>query len=198
MNQHIQPSKPASLAEISSALAVLFDALPFQRGARSDNAAVAYVEALRGLSVEAITEGIRKFLRGDCENVSLKFVPTPPELARIVRTTVVPARIPEARRIAPFRHASDGERARMNLKMPMFSHAFPNPTMMAELARANAAGMEAMIVLAHKWGIPIPDELNDQTDVDWHRPRNQALADIERNPPPYMRRASRFKIKSAA
>lgn len=82
--------------------------------------------------------------------------------------------------------------------MPMFSHAFPNETLMAELAQANAAGMEAMILLAVEWGIPVPDELNGQTDAHWHRARNQALAEIERNPPTFMRRMHRNNEFEAA
>lgn len=186
MNQISSPSTPASAAEISDALQILFDALPFQRGANSGNVAIAYIEALRGMTASAVTEGIRKFLRGDCEGVSPRFVPTPPELARIVRTAVVPSRVPEERRIAPFRHSSEGERARMRLKMPMFAYAFPNQSLIAELARANAAGLDEMVLLASKWGITIPDELINQTNADWHRARNLALAEIDRNPPPYM------------
>lgn len=166
---------------------VLFNALPFQRGTDPATVIMAYVESLRGVALDAIKAGISKFLRGECENVNPRYVPTPPELARIIRTTVIPSRIPAERQIAPFRYASEGERARMKLKMPMFSHAFPNETMMAELAQANAAGMEAMIVLAVKWGVPVPDGLNEQTDAHWHRARNQALAEIERNPPTFMR-----------
>lgn len=187
MNQTTSPLTPASAAETSAALKVLFEAgLPFQRGVSADNVAMAYVEALHGASIDAIKAGIRKFLRGECESVSPKFVPTPPELARIVRTTIVPGRVPEARRIAPFRYSSDGERARMMLKVPMFRHAFPNPAMLAELDEANRAGMDAMILLAGRWGVAIPDELSSQTDADWRRAHNQAQAEISRNPPPYM------------
>ncbi len=189
-NASAEQSMPASSAEIGEALKILFNALPFQRGTDPELVVVAYAEALRGVSLDGIKAGISKFLRGECENVNHRFVPTPPELARIVRTTIVPFRVPEARRIEPFRYSSEGGRARMRLKMPMFSHAFPSQSMINELARANAAGLEAMMVLAGKWGIPIPDELNDQTEADWRRARIQALADIHRNPPPYARRAS--------
>lgn len=169
---------------------VLFNALPLQRGTDPQTVILAYAEALRGVSLEGIRAGISKFLRGECENVNPRYVPTPPELARIVRTTVVPSRISEERRIAPFRHASDGERARMRLKMPMFNHAWATGQMDA-LDRANRQGFRSMVALATEWGITIPPELlemNDsQVEADWHRARARAWADIERYPPPFMR-----------
>lgn len=193
MTANLQSSTPASLAEISDALQMLFDALPFQRG-QADNAVAAYVEALRGMALDAIHTGIRKFLRGECADVSPRFVPTPPELARIVRTAIVPNRIPEERRIAPFRHTSDGERARMRLKMPMFRFAFGSG-LMDDLDRANRAGLGAMIALAGQWGVEVPPELLDALDRDgerdWQKARNQAWAEIERNPPPFMRGQTR-------
>lgn len=190
MNQIFQPLKPASLAEISVTLKeLLFDALPFQRG-KSDGAALAYVEALQGVSLEALRAGIGKFLRGECESVSPKFVPTPPELSRIVRSAAMPTRIPSERRLPAPVSVSDGERARMRLKMPMFQYAFSHGKI-DELAQANIAGMEAMILLASEWGVPIPDELadipSDQAERDWQTARRRAWASIEGNPPKFMR-----------
>lgn len=183
-----QQSK-ASLAEISGALQVLFDALPFQRGAGSDNATAAYVEALNGMTLDGIHAGVRKFLRGECSDVSPRFVPTPPELARIVRGAVVPSRIPEERRIAPYRPSTAGERDRMRLKMPLYRHAMDIGAM-DELDAANRRGLGAMIALAGKWGIPVPDALLDAVDgngeAEWQTARRRAWAEIERDPPPFM------------
>lgn len=184
------PSTPASSAEIGEALKVLFNSLPFQRGTDPETVVVAYVEALRGVSLDGIKAGISKFLRGDCENVSMKFVPTPPELARIVRTAVVPARIPEERRIAPFQHRDDGERMRMRLKMPLYNFATATGRM-DELARALDAGFGATAALAAKWGIPIPAEFSELSDQfiesEWRAARNRAQMEVDRNPPPYVR-----------
>lgn len=194
MNQTTSQSTPASAAEISSALQVLFDALPFQRGTRNDNVAMAYIEALRGMTAAAIAEGIRKFLRGDCQDVSPRYIPTPPELARIVRTTVVPSRIPEERRIAPFRQSDGNEKARLRLKVPMWRYAFERG-LMDKLDRANRQGFGAMVALATEWGIPVPDDLfaipEDEAERQWSVARNRAWAEIERNPPPYLLRQSR-------
>lgn len=195
-------SRPASSVEISDALRVLFDAgLPFQRGAKADGVAMAYVEALQGMSIEGIQAGIRKFIRGECEDVSPRFVPTPPELARIVRTAVVPSRVPEERRIAPFRHSDSGERARMRLKMPMYDFATKHGRI-DELAAANRAGMTAMIALAMSWGVPVPAELFDvpeqAAERQWHTARNRAWAEIEHNPPPFMRGKADEVLRNAA
>lgn len=187
MNPTNLTSKPASSAEISVALRDLFDAgLPFQRGAKVEGVAMAYVEALTGMTLDGIHAGIRKFIRGQCEDVSPRFLPTPPELARIVRGAIVLNRIPEGRRIAPFRHPDDAARARMRLKMPMYRFAM-NSGAMDELDQANRAGLEAMVLLATRWGVPIPAELADQTNAEWFTARNRAWAEMERNPPPFMR-----------
>lgn len=189
MHQTSHSSKPASYAEISSSLQMLFDALPFQRGAKSDNVAMAYIEALSGTTVDALHAGIRKFLRGECQDINPRYVPTPPELARIVRSAVVQNRVPEERRIAPFRSAGEGERARMRLKVPMLNYAFERG-LVDRLDRANREGFGAMVALATDWGIPIPDELlaipDDEAERQWHLARNRAWAEIERNPPPFL------------
>jgi len=59
--------------------------MPFPRGADPEKAVLAYIGALQGFPIDAISAGIRKFLRGECEDVSKKFCPHPPELASIVR-----------------------------------------------------------------------------------------------------------------
>jgi hypothetical protein len=57
----------------------------FPPGVDAQKAIYGYMTSLQGFSVEAITHGIRKFLRGECEDVNPKFCPHPPELAAIVR-----------------------------------------------------------------------------------------------------------------
>lgn len=47
-----------------------------------------YIGALQGFPIEAIAHGIRRFLRGEFEDLSKKFCPHPPELADIVRRTL--------------------------------------------------------------------------------------------------------------
>lgn len=190
MNQTSHSSRPASAAEISEILRLLFDAnLPFQRGANVENVAMAYIEALRGSTLEAIQAGVRKFLRGECQDVSPRYLPTPPELARIVRTAVVQTRIPEERRIAPFRHPDSAANARMRLKVPMWPYAFERG-LTDRLVRANREGFAAMVALAIEWSISIPEELcaipDAEAERQWEVVRNRAWAEIERSSPPFL------------
>lgn len=184
MNQNnpIQtPLTPASSAEIVEALKVLFNSLPFQRGTDPATVILAYVEALRGVALDGVEAGIRKFLRGECEDVNPRYVPTPPELARIIRTTVVPTRVPPARRIENQPASDPAVRARMRLKMPMFQYAFSHQGM-GELDRANREGFTAMVALAYRWGVEVPAELLEGDDAaierDWHTARNRAWGEI--------------------
>lgn len=180
---HIGQLTPASNVEIAEALKVLFNSLPFQRGTDPATAVMAYCEALRGASVDAIRAGVSKFLRGECEGVSSKFTPTPPELARIVRTATVVQRLPQIEhRRRDAASMDDKAKARMRLKMPMLNHAWGNAVLMAELDRANKNGLDEMVILAMKWGIAIPDELNGQTDAEWRVARNRAWGEVERSP----------------
>lgn len=81
----VQQSTPASTEQIAEALKILFGSMPLPRGTDRESAAIGYIDALSGFPIEAIVYGIRKFLRGDCEDISPKFCPHPPELAKIVR-----------------------------------------------------------------------------------------------------------------
>lgn len=184
-------STPATSAQAAEALQVLFDSMRFPPGVDEKRAIFGYMTALNGFSVEAIEAGIRKFLRGECEGVNPKYCPHPPELAFIVRTAVVPERV-FVKQLAPPERPQwgAGERDRMRLKMPMWRHAFECGRV-DELDTANRAGFGAMVVLAGKWGIPIPDELladEGKTEREWRLAGNRARAAIEANPPPFMRR----------
>jgi hypothetical protein len=82
---NIQLSTPASNAEMAEALKFLFASLPLPRGTDPERAIFGYIQALAGLSLVAIENGIGKVMRGECEDVSRKFCPHPPELAAICR-----------------------------------------------------------------------------------------------------------------
>jgi hypothetical protein len=71
----------------------------------------------------------------------------------------------------------------------MWQYAFAN-NRMDELSAANEAGFSAMVVLANKWGVEVPAELLvdvERTEREWHAARNMALAEMDRNPPPFLR-----------
>lgn len=166
----------------------------FHPGVDPDKATFGYLQALQGFSIEAIAHGIRKFLRGECEGVNPRFCPHPPELAQIVRTVTIPSRIPRERQIEPApRQSIPGERERMLLKMPMYRHAM-DVGKIEELAEANRKGFGAMVVLATRWGIPVPQALLEQseheTEEQWRRARILAWREIDANPPPFLRRSA--------
>lgn len=66
----------------------MFNSMRFPPGVDAEKAIFGYVGALQGFPIEAIATGIRRFLRGECEDVSMKFCPHPPELASIVRGSI--------------------------------------------------------------------------------------------------------------
>lgn len=197
MNQHTtgQLSKPASSAQIAEALDILFKSMRFHPGVDPEKATFGYMQALAGFSIEAIAAGITKFLRGECADVNPKFCPHPPELAQIVRSAVVQSRVSQAVETIKRVHVQEvpGERARMRFKMPMWRHAW-DCGLMDELDAANRAGFGAMVVLAQKWGVEIPEELladEVRTETDWRIAGDRARAAMEANPPPFMKRRNR-------
>jgi hypothetical protein len=163
----------------------------FHPGVDPDKATFGYMQALNGFTIEAISHGIMKFLRGECEGVNPKFCPHPPELAQIVRAVVVPGRTPQQQQLPkPETRWIPGERERMRLKMPMWRYAF-SAGLMDELDAANKAGFGAVVVLADKWHIQVPEELladSDRTERDWRIAGNRARAAMEASPPPFMKR----------
>lgn len=162
----------------------------FHPGVDPDKAMYGYMQALNGFTLDAIAAGITKFLRGECEGVNPKFCPHPPELAQIVRSAVVQSRVHQPQLPKPERTWVAGECERMRLKMPMWHYAF-HAGLVDDLDRANRAGFGAMVVLAQKWGIPIPHELlldEAQTERDWRLAGNRARAALAASPPPFMRR----------
>lgn len=75
----------SNMSEIAVAMKRLTDAMPPPRGVEPSKAFAAYCDALLKFDIAEIDEGIRRFLAGECdEQISLKFYPRPPELARIV------------------------------------------------------------------------------------------------------------------
>jgi hypothetical protein len=162
----------------------------FPPGVDEKRAIYGYMTALNGFSVDAIAAGIQKFLRGECEGVNPRYCPHPPELAHIVRTAVVPSRIHQPAIPKPEHSWLPGERDRMRLKMPMWRYA-QECGLMDQLDAANRAGFGAMVVLANKWGIPVPEQLledEEATERAWRLSGNRARAAMEANPPPFMRR----------
>ena len=183
---------PAVAADIGACLSDMWEVLPLHAGDDPKRRLAGYLLALNGNPLWAIQETARRFIRGEVKGQSTRWSPHPPELAQVARGLVDEYRAEQQYQKPPPKaeraYSPDGaERARMRLKMPMLHRAFGNASLMSELAAANEAGMEAMVLLAGRWGIPVPAELLSQTDEDWHRARRLAWSEIERNPPPFLR-----------
>lgn len=153
-----------------------------------------YNEALSGVSDQVISETARRFVSNAVESQSATFAPSVAEFAQEARRVARPVNkyaYPALPKPEPELRLSPAERARMRLKMPMYQYANANGKM-HKLAKANKQGHSAMIALAVKWGIEVPAELleipGDQAEREWQTARNKAWAEIERNPPKFMRR----------
>jgi hypothetical protein len=79
------------------------------------------------------------------------------------------------------------EQARMRLKMPLWAYAF-RTGQIDELTKA-IPSFEAMVVLANKWGIPVPKELSegDERDLiernrEWGMAHARGNAEMENAP----------------
>lgn len=159
-----------------------------------------FEKVLDGVGDEAIVETARRFSAGLIEKQNREFAPSSADFAFEARKIEEFLSFRNRARL-PYRGNQDDrglrlepmEKARLRLKMPMYQHAVATGQMTA-LTEANVAGFGAMAVLAQKWEIAIPQELLDADDdfieAQWHRARNIAIGAIERDPPPFMRRAS--------
>lgn len=168
----------------------------FPRQASSDiqGLLLTFDEDLNGIASAAIVEAAENFRRGLVEGQSLDYAPSSARFCAEARRIhdLLPYR---NRKALPAPAANDrpyGDdaraKARMRLKMPMFAAAMAKgPAAMNDLAKANAEGVESMILLAASWGIAIPEQLDGATDDEWISARNRALHRMEMDPPPFLR-----------
>jgi hypothetical protein len=178
------------------AISAMVNAFP-QSSAEKKALLLTYEKGLGGVPDRAISETAIRFIRNEIPHQSPTFAPSVAEFVQAAR------RVPIERVMLPKperqREIDPGERARMRLKMPMYNHA-TRCGLMAGLDAANKAGFSAMISLAHKWGVPIPEELlsmpGDDAERQWADARRRAWVEIERNPPPFLRR-QRAKSQAA-
>lgn len=164
-----------------------------------------YDEDTTGIPDQAIIETAQRFRTGVVKGQNTTYPPSIADFCIEAKrmAELIPFRgrqsLPAPTRYQP--QPTPNERARMRLKMPMWQFA---NTMgrMDELAAANRAGMNAMIVLAQAWGIEIPPALLDIPDGEaehqWRTARNRAWAEIERNPPTFLRKNGYQQFEDAA
>ena len=162
----------------------------FPQGSADPDVLIATFEkATAHIGSAAISEAARRFTCGEVKGANLTFAPSVAEFVQeCKRVPTEHVRLPKP---APQRRMPDAERLRMRLKMPMYNHA-TRCGLMDQLDAANKAGFSAMISLAHKWGVPIPEELlsmpGDDAELQWADARRRAWVKIERNPRPFLRR----------
>jgi hypothetical protein len=162
----------------------------FPQGSGDPDALIATFEkATAHIDNRAITEAARRFTVGEVKGANPSFAPSVAEFMQECRR--VPIERPSLP--APERELSldAAAKARMRLKIPMYRHA-TECNLMPQLDAANRAGFSSVIALADRWSIEIPAELLDmppaEAERQWEAARRQAWTDIERNPPPFLRR----------
>ncbi|MCO5072088.1 MAG: hypothetical protein M9944_12860 [Rhizobiaceae bacterium] len=128
-----------------------------------------YEEDLVGVSEQAICEAAVRFRRGLVDGQSRTFAPSIAEFCIEARkiADILPFRdrpsIPPPRKDA-FRHDDRKTRIRMGFKMTLLSTAI-GLRKVDEVDKANKRGLDDLIALAQQWGVPVPDELWQNSGV---------------------------------
>lgn len=129
-------------------------------------------QALTGVTDQAITEAAGRFIAGDVAGQSPRFAPSVAEFVQEARR--VDALLPYRNRSALPRPSRDREydpcfrrddlktRIRMGFKMAVLSASFGVKNGADMVAEANGRGLEDLIALGQRWGVPVPEEL-------WHQ-----------------------------
>lgn len=147
------------------AITAMLNAFP-QSSADLRGLLLTYDQALTGVDDKAIEEAATRFIAGDVKEQSRTFAPSVPEFTQEARRIhqVLPYRgrpqlPPPARQY--YREPTPTDRLRMGFKMSVLSAGLGRGNV-DDVAEANAKGLEAMIALGHRWGVPVPDELLEQ------------------------------------
>lgn len=186
------------------AITAMLNSFPQQGATDGETLLKTYSAVLRDTGSQAIIEASQRFVTGEVAGQSKTFSPSVAEFYTEVRRIdeLLPYRnrpaLPSPAKTERQMSASEGQR--MRLKVPMWRYAFEHG-LINQLAEANRTGMAAMIVLATNWGIPVPEALfaipDDEAERQWQLARNRAWAEIERNPPPFLRRQRREQAPKA-
>lgn len=91
---------PASRSEATGILRALFEAFPADRG-DGVGAAATYLIAVEGFSMQAISMAVKRFIKGQVPQHDMRFLPTPPQVATVVRHCEYLISPPEPRKALP-------------------------------------------------------------------------------------------------
>jgi hypothetical protein len=200
----------ATQIETSMEIERLFGILPLSRGQEYDKIMPEFVRVCVPFEASHVREAVDRFIDGETADGPYRTAPKVPEFAAMVREirtkhgAAADQALKAAQRALPapsYAETSPGEKSRMALKMPMWKAAENNPARCKALAKANAEGLEAMVVLAVEWGVPIPPSLYEPSlevaAQRWNTARNRIQASLEGSPPPYLRNRQAAEAKWA-
>jgi hypothetical protein len=171
------------------AITAMVNSFPQASAAERKALLLTFEKGLGGVPDRAISETAMGFIRNEIPHQSATFAPSVAEFVQAARRVPIErVSLPKPERELS---VDDAAKARLRLKMPMYRHA-AECNLMPQLDAANRAGFSAMIALADRWGVPIPEELlalpGDVAERQWEEARRMAWIEVERNPPPFLRR----------
>jgi hypothetical protein len=169
-------------------VAAMLNSFP-QGSADPDVLIATFEKATAHVDNRAIAEAARRFTCGEVKTANPTFAPSVAEFVQECRR--VPIERPSLPKPERELSVDDAAKARLRLKMPMYRYA-TECNLMPQLDAANRSGFSAMIALADRWGVPIPEELlalpGDVAERQWDEARRMAWVEVERNPPPFLKR----------
>ena len=150
------------------AITAMLNSFPQQAATDSETLLKTYSAVLRDISSQAVTETAQRFICGEVSSQSRTFAPSVAEFVQEARrwAGLIPYRdrqsLPAPRDYRPHRYDDNATRIRMGFKMKVLSAGIAMSAV-DRVAAANKRGLEDMMALGQEWGIPIPDELFEQT-----------------------------------
>lgn len=149
------------------AMTAMLNAFP-QTAGNADLTLRTFEAVLRDVSPQAVIEASERFTAGKVEGQNPTFAPSTAEFAREARriADLIPyrnmPRLP-ARKDHSWSPQPKEARVRMGFKMAVLSAAIDTGTV-DEVAKASARGLEDMVALGQRMGVPVPDELWKQIE----------------------------------
>jgi hypothetical protein len=149
------------------AITAMLNAFP-QGSGNPDLTLRTYEAVLRDVTPAAVIEAAQRFTGGDVPGQSKTFAPSTAEFTQEAKriASLLPYRnrpalpAPSADTWRP--HPKE-DRVRMGFKMSVLSAGI-GLGRVDDVAKANDSGLEDLIALGQKWGVPVPEELWQQVN----------------------------------
>lgn len=149
------------------AVTAMLNSFP-QGGGNPDVTMRTYEEALRDVTSQAIIEAAQRFTCGDVCSQSKTFAPSIAEFVQEARriAQLLPYRgkqaLPPPTTDCTFLRDDKPTRIRMGFKMSVLSASNDIKDGADMVAEAEKSGLEHMIELGRRWGVPVPEDLLPQ------------------------------------